>query len=52
MRPTSTQLLVWAPRLLGLALCLFLGLFALDGSTSARTSLARWPTSRFTCYPP
>jgi O-antigen ligase len=40
MRPTSTQLLVWAPRLLGLALCLFLGLFALD-AFDERQNLAR-----------
>ena len=40
MRPTSTQLLVWAPRLLGLAVCLFLGLFALD-AFDERQNLAR-----------
>ena len=40
MRPTSTQLLVWTPRLLGLAVCLFLGLFALD-AFDERQNLAR-----------
>ena len=40
MRSTSTHLLVWAPRLLGLAVCLFLGLFALD-AFDERQSLAR-----------
>ena len=40
MRSTSTQLLVWAPRLVGLTVCLFLGLFALD-AFDERQSLAR-----------
>jgi hypothetical protein len=30
MRSTPSRLRLWAPRLLGLAVCLFLGLFALD----------------------
>lgn len=40
MRSTSTQLLLWAPRLLGLAVCLFFGLFALD-AFDGRQNLAR-----------
>jgi len=40
MRSTSTHLLVWLPRLLGLAVCLFLGLFALD-AFDGRQNLAR-----------
>jgi hypothetical protein len=30
MTTTNARLLLWAPRVLGVALCLFLGLFALD----------------------
>jgi hypothetical protein len=40
---TSTQILLWAPRLLGLAVCLFLGLFAMDafeGRDSLSSQLA------------
>ena len=36
MTDTSTQVLVWGPRLLALALSLFFGLFALDAFSAAK----------------
>jgi len=35
MTSTTHQLLLWAPRLLGLVTCLFIGVFALDAFTGA-----------------
>ena len=40
MTDTSTQVLLWAPRLLALALCLFLALFALDAFSAGKPPAA------------
>ena len=36
MTDTTTQVLLWAPRLLAMALCLFFGLFALDAFSAGK----------------
>ncbi len=36
MTDESTRLLLWAPRLISLALCLFFGLFALDAFSAGK----------------
>src|SRR5215218_9630837 len=36
MTASSRYLLLWTPRLLGIALCIFLGLFALDAFTGRK----------------
>lgn len=36
MTRTSARLLLWAPRVLGIAVCLFIGMFALDAFSEGR----------------
>ena len=43
MTSTSGRLLLWAPRLLGVLTCLFVGLFALDAFNEERTFLEALP---------
>jgi hypothetical protein len=43
MTATSRTLLLWGPRLLGIALCLFLSLFALDAFRPGRSILEALP---------
>src|SRR5262245_35674379 len=39
MTPTSAKLLLWSPRILGAAVCVFLGLFALDAFSGGKPLL-------------
>lgn len=43
MTRTSDRLLLWAPRVLGVLTCLFLGLFALDVFSEGKTFLESLP---------
>jgi hypothetical protein len=48
MLTISTRLLCWTPRILGILLSLFLGLFALDAFESGTPILEALPISSFT----
>ena len=43
MTTTSARLLLWSPRVLGIVVCLFLSLFALDAFSEGKTFIAALP---------
>jgi hypothetical protein len=43
MKERSSMLLLWSPRIFGILVCLFLGLFALDAFGNGKTSIEALP---------